>query len=301
VGELIVNSTRRWRSFARPPPNRRAQVVELLTVGIWREYRQYCTDLAIVRKAVENLERMMIVYRGEFQDGTRGATLPQTGPPTRTPDANNGRQPALVPGATTAAVTQGGSNTVQQAYTPGQYLPGLGASNAKPVPQPPPVPPRQKGFFEVCINTRNSAVRLAEIPLEFVTSDRDLFKKIWDRYRKSWGCGVRQVFLKPRDVHFVMVIFLSSAHGTLTTVGDITDHFPSSPSAKATATSPASTTSPESTHPRKNSTSAATTTVTPRFSCQPTSSSTSCITHAKTRGKAITTTPGYKDCLRSST
>jgi len=251
---------------------------------------------------------MLTVDPGELRDRPWDSTNPRTAQLTDTMSANDGGQPAtgpapetMVSGAATTTMNQGRSNSAPQPYSPNQYLPGVGVGDSNPTTQPLEAPLRQKGFFEVCINTGNSAVRLAEIPLEFVTSDRDLFKKIWDRYRKSWGYGIRQIFLKPRDVHFVMVSFLSSAHGTLTTVGDITDHYPSSPSAKAIATSPASTTSPENTHPRKNSTSAATTTVTPRFSCQPTSSSTSCITHAKTRGKAMTTIPGYRDCLRNST
>ena len=64
---------------------------------------------------------------------------------------------------------------------------------------------QESQFFEVCVNTGNHAVRLKEIDLESVTSDRDLFERIWDRYSRSRGRGLRMVFLKPRDIHFVMV------------------------------------------------------------------------------------------------
>jgi hypothetical protein len=59
-------------------------------------------------------------------------------------------------------------------------------------------------FFEVCVNVGNHAVRLKEINLDFVASDRDLFENIWDSYSKERGI-LRRIFLKPCDVHFVMV------------------------------------------------------------------------------------------------
>jgi hypothetical protein len=65
--------------------------------------------------------------------------------------------------------------------------------------------PQKKQFFEVCVNRGNHAVRLKEIDLDFVMSDRDLFEQIWDRYNRNRGNGIRRIFLKPHDVHFVMV------------------------------------------------------------------------------------------------
>jgi hypothetical protein len=45
--------------------------------------------------------------------------------------------------------------------------------------------------------------------LDCVASDGDLFQQIWDRHHHARGAGIRKIFLKPRDVHFVMVRFLT--------------------------------------------------------------------------------------------
>lgn len=60
-------------------------------------------------------------------------------------------------------------------------------------------------FFEVCINKGNHAIDHHEIDISEVTSDGELFELIWDKYKGSRGFGLRRLFLRPRDVHFVMV------------------------------------------------------------------------------------------------
>ena len=60
-------------------------------------------------------------------------------------------------------------------------------------------------YFEVCINIGNYAIRHHEINISHVTSDSELFELIWDKYNESRGIGLRRLFLRPRNVHFVMV------------------------------------------------------------------------------------------------
>ncbi|KAH7335627.1 heterokaryon incompatibility protein-domain-containing protein [Pyrenochaeta sp. MPI-SDFR-AT-0127] len=59
-------------------------------------------------------------------------------------------------------------------------------------------------YFEVCINIGNYAIDHHEIDISRVTSDGELFELIWDKYNCSRGFGLRRLFLRPRDVHFVM-------------------------------------------------------------------------------------------------
>jgi hypothetical protein len=60
-------------------------------------------------------------------------------------------------------------------------------------------------YFEVCINIGNYAIDHHEVDITGVTSDSELFELIWDKYNSSRGIGLRRVFLRPRDVQFVMV------------------------------------------------------------------------------------------------
>lgn len=104
----------------------------------------------------------------------------------------------------TAALHRGGRDI--PLHNPRRYYPGCDIINLTSVVSPPPqVPSKKTQFFEVCINTGSNAVRLREIDLALVASDGDLFNEIWDRYRQTRGYGMRAIFLKPRDVHFVMV------------------------------------------------------------------------------------------------
>ena len=61
-------------------------------------------------------------------------------------------------------------------------------------------------YFEVCINAGAHAVGHYELDISESTSDGALFVKIWEKYKMSKGFGLRRFFLRPRDVHFVMVI-----------------------------------------------------------------------------------------------
>jgi hypothetical protein len=60
-------------------------------------------------------------------------------------------------------------------------------------------------YFEVCTNTGNYAVGHFELDISEAATDGELFEKIWDTYNQTRGFGIRRLFLRPRDVHFVMV------------------------------------------------------------------------------------------------
>jgi hypothetical protein len=60
-------------------------------------------------------------------------------------------------------------------------------------------------YFEVCTNIGNYAVGHFELDISQAATDGELFEKIWDTYNQSRGFGIRRFFLRPRDVHFVMV------------------------------------------------------------------------------------------------
>ncbi|EHK97569.1 hypothetical protein M7I_6657 [Glarea lozoyensis 74030] len=59
-------------------------------------------------------------------------------------------------------------------------------------------------FFEVCINIGNFAIEHHEVDISHVSSDSELFALIWDKYNSSRGIGLRRLFLRPRNVDFVM-------------------------------------------------------------------------------------------------
>lgn len=60
-------------------------------------------------------------------------------------------------------------------------------------------------FFEVCTNVGKHKINHHEIDISQVDSDNELFKKIWERYNTSRGVGLRRLFLRPSNVHFVEV------------------------------------------------------------------------------------------------
>lgn len=64
------------------------------------------------------------------------------------------------------------------------------------------------GYFEVCVSTGNHAIDHHEIDISRITSDSELFELIWDKYNSSRGIGLRRLFLRPRDVNFVMVSYV---------------------------------------------------------------------------------------------
>jgi hypothetical protein len=59
-------------------------------------------------------------------------------------------------------------------------------------------------YFEVCTNIGNYAVGHFELDISEAATDGELFEKIWNIYNQSRGFGIRRLFLRPRDVHFVM-------------------------------------------------------------------------------------------------
>ncbi|KAF4448929.1 hypothetical protein FALBO_16736 [Fusarium albosuccineum] len=62
-------------------------------------------------------------------------------------------------------------------------------------------------FFELCVTVGQDSVNLKEISISAVTTDRQLFDKIWDSYHEiktsSFAATVRGWFFKPSDVFFV--------------------------------------------------------------------------------------------------
>jgi hypothetical protein len=60
-------------------------------------------------------------------------------------------------------------------------------------------------YFEVCITIGDHAIEHHELDISYIDSDGRLFEQIWDKYKASRGFGVRRLFLRPKDIHFVMV------------------------------------------------------------------------------------------------
>ncbi|KAF5010966.1 hypothetical protein FDECE_2929 [Fusarium decemcellulare] len=64
-------------------------------------------------------------------------------------------------------------------------------------------------FFELCVTVGQDSVNLKEISISSVTTDRQLFERIWDSYREiktsSFAATVRGWFFKASDVFFVHV------------------------------------------------------------------------------------------------
>jgi hypothetical protein len=71
-------------------------------------------------------------------------------------------------------------------------------------------------YFEVCVNIGNYAIDHHEIDISRVTSDGELFELILDKYNSSRGIGLRRLFLRPQNVHFVMVSALLLLPGLFT-------------------------------------------------------------------------------------
>lgn len=61
------------------------------------------------------------------------------------------------------------------------------------------------GYFELCVSTGEYTVRHSEIDIRGVKSDGRLFERVWDTYHKVRGFGMKRIFIKPSDVHFVYV------------------------------------------------------------------------------------------------
>ncbi|KAF3025503.1 hypothetical protein E8E14_007646 [Neopestalotiopsis sp. 37M] len=59
-------------------------------------------------------------------------------------------------------------------------------------------------YFEVCTNIGNSAVGHFELDISRTTTDGEMFDKIWGVYNLNRGIGLRRLFLRPCNVHFVL-------------------------------------------------------------------------------------------------
>ncbi len=60
-------------------------------------------------------------------------------------------------------------------------------------------------YLEICTNVGNHAVSHFELDISQAATDSELFEKLWNAYDQSRGFGIRRLFLRPCDVHFVMV------------------------------------------------------------------------------------------------
>jgi hypothetical protein len=63
----------------------------------------------------------------------------------------------------------------------------------------------KKMFLELCVNTGELDISLGEIDVSNVTSDGELFRRIYQCYKEIRGHRMRRIFLKPVDVHFIHV------------------------------------------------------------------------------------------------
>ncbi|KAI1455427.1 hypothetical protein F4805DRAFT_436170 [Annulohypoxylon moriforme] len=65
-----------------------------------------------------------------------------------------------------------------------------------------------KKYFEVCLNVGRHVVNLGEIDISSVTSDGELFDKIWETYHSikgaDWKARLQNWFLEPDDVSFIL-------------------------------------------------------------------------------------------------
>ncbi|KAI8930890.1 hypothetical protein NX059_011905 [Plenodomus lindquistii] len=58
-------------------------------------------------------------------------------------------------------------------------------------------------YFEICVNIGNFAIDHHEVDISEVATDSELFELIWEEYNTSRGRGLRRLFLRPRNIHFV--------------------------------------------------------------------------------------------------
>ncbi|KAK3687906.1 hypothetical protein B0T22DRAFT_425231 [Podospora appendiculata] len=125
----------------------------------------------------------------------------------------------------TAALQQNNNNRDNSVYDRQRRASGNHISALASIVRPRTRGLPQKNYFEVCINAGNHAVTLNEINLNRVTSDAELFKQILDRYRQTRGYGIRKIFLKPRNVHFVM-FSVSQAYNDLASIHEKPSEYP---------------------------------------------------------------------------
>jgi hypothetical protein len=142
--------------------------------------------------------------------GTHGATLHQNGP--RISLLNPGGFSPGLDGTSIDLGTYPLSRPYPAAHFHGNWQSGSLPSQSTPIDMYvmnlmpnsnlPVLNPR---YFEVCVNTGNHKIDHFELDISNIRSDSELFEKIWDKYNASRGFGIRRFFLRPKDVHFVMV------------------------------------------------------------------------------------------------
>lgn len=66
-----------------------------------------------------------------------------------------------------------------------------------------------KKYLELCVNVSRHSINLGEINVSSIASDGQLFDEIWKTYcdikGKDWKATLRNWFLEPDDVLFVLV------------------------------------------------------------------------------------------------
>lgn len=67
---------------------------------------------------------------------------------------------------------------------------------------------RTRRFFELCVNVSDLEVRLGELDITSVQGDTALFQSIHDRYHDLRAHRWQRVFMKPINIHFVLVRML---------------------------------------------------------------------------------------------
>lgn len=60
-------------------------------------------------------------------------------------------------------------------------------------------------YLELCMNTGEFTVNLGEVNIRQVTTDYELFQKIWEKYREVRGYRMRMIYLKPCEIQYVYV------------------------------------------------------------------------------------------------
>ena len=71
--------------------------------------------------------------------------------------------------------------------------------------------PKCRQFLAICINTGQYITKLGEIELSTISKDGELFAKITDKYRQLRQFRIKRVFMRPVNVHIVLVC-MKSAH-----------------------------------------------------------------------------------------
>ena len=60
-------------------------------------------------------------------------------------------------------------------------------------------------FLEICVNTGDYTISLGEIDITTVATDGELFGRVAQSYRELRGAHFKRVFMKPANIHYVLV------------------------------------------------------------------------------------------------